>query len=88
MCTHENATVWLYEELATVYTLKGGNVSNTEDLEPSPQPRIDIDCPCGWGTTIYDVNEAPEPLRTYLKLIYKQEYGIGEESAKEGEPIP
>jgi len=79
-CTHENAWITLSEKYQTTYTLKGGEISETEkDIEPDPLWGVEFTCPdchlCGYYP---DWTNAPEPLRTYCQHCVNEQEGNGQ----------
>jgi hypothetical protein len=83
-CRHENSIITLYEEQSTLYQLVGGVVEDiNDDIEAKPIFKTDISCPdCNLSITDPDWTQTPEPLLTYCRSIYQQEYEVPSSSSK------
>ena len=81
-CLHANATITLYEEKITEYSLREGTIEEIDDdIEAQPLHRASVACPdCGLKVSYPDWRLAPEPCLSAIGRIYQQEYGSSMES--------
>lgn len=84
ICKHENSIITLYEEQSTRYQLVGGAIEDiNDDIEAEPIFKVDVSCPdCDLNITYPDWTQIPEPLLTYCRSIYQQEYVVQSNSSK------